>query len=129
MSLISWKKEFYRIPASQVSKGCALQHSLKKWAGLKWSNKKKHKVVLRGRYNLVDSSDNTISILGIESCALCVHFFGATEDCCLGCPLVKAGIKSCGDVDSPYSRFIDTGRTLLMIRALKKAQTKMRGKR
>lgn len=33
MSLKSWKKEFYKIPANKVSKRFAIQRSLKKWTG------------------------------------------------------------------------------------------------
>ena len=35
MSLKSWKAEFYPVTASRVSKKNALEHSLKKWEGLK----------------------------------------------------------------------------------------------
>lgn len=127
MSLETWKKEFYRIPAKQVSKGWALRHSLRKWIGLRLCNRKKHKVSL-GDYSLVDSSCSTIGILGSGSCALCTHFLFVKDDC-VDCPLTKAGFLPCGEGDSPYSKFIYTRRTSPMIKALEKAQKKMREKR
>jgi hypothetical protein len=143
MSLASWKKEFYRIPASKVSKRNALQHSLKKWIGLKPCNRKKHKVSLVYG-SLVDDSDVVafeegcrngyieIDSFDIDNttCALCKHFFSSKylDNHCKDCLLVKANFMSCEDDYSPFDLFVNKGLVSPMITALEKAQEKMRTK-
>lgn len=134
MSLESWKREFYRIPASQVSKGWALRHSLKKWIGLRPMNRKKHNVSLSvERIQLVNTSDigrsrdgDDVDCLkiGAESCALCEHFDNKKR--CENCPLIQAGIVNCKFYDSPYDKFMEDGSVVPMIKALQKAQKWMR---
>lgn len=115
MSLASWKKEFYRTPANRVSKRYAIQHSLKKWIGLKSSNKKRHSVFLED-ISLVDEKDNFLPF-GDSTCALCYHY-----DNCTDCPLVAANKgRKCHDTGQPYNVFIDTYRIGPMIKLLRKA--------
>ncbi len=128
MSLKSWKREFYRTSANKVSKAYALRHSLKKWMGLKPSNRKKHKVSLCDG-KLMNDSDiidddclytSDIDFLEIDekTCALCNHFL---HHDCKDCLLVKAGIASCVDCDSPFDLFVSKGQVSPMIKALQKA--------
>lgn len=137
MSLSTWKKEFYRIPASQVSKRYALQHSLRKWIGLRPTNRKKHNVSLdKTELRLVNTPDLSRSRQGdcvdcfymySDSCSLCQHF--DDNDACKDCPLVKAGIIGCKFGDSPYDKFIYDQSVVPMIKALEKAQEWMRRNR
>lgn len=46
MSLETWKQEFYSLPASNAPIEQALDHSIKKWAGLQPDNLAKHSVEL-----------------------------------------------------------------------------------
>ena len=82
MSLESWKKEFYRTPASKVSRRHALKHSLKKWVGLLSKNRRKHRVQLY-EAQLSDNDCNTLDI-DSDSCALCHHYI---DKDCEGCPI------------------------------------------
>lgn len=122
MSLKSWKKEFYRKPANEVSRENALQHSLRKWIGLKPSNRKKHGVKL-SQSDLVEIWDKTNIVFCIDSssCALCQHFINI-DDNCPGCPLVTSGGVCCACSESPYNLFLDKGAVAPMIRALEKTR-------
>ena len=105
MSLASWKREFYRTPANKVSKRYALRHSLKKWIGLKLSNRKKRNVFLDDIV-LMDKSGNRLPF-DTTTCALCKHH---RDDCfCSGCPLLSVNNETrCYDLYQPYDQFMET---------------------
>lgn len=116
MSLVSWKREFYRTPADKVSKKYALQHSLKKWVGLLFKNRTKHKVSFENNF-LYDEKDNRLDI-DSSSCALCQHYYDIDYnndevEHCYECPL-----QSCGDA---YFSMIDYNRAMPMVNLIKKA--------
>jgi len=81
MSLASWKKEFYKTPAYEVSKRFALKHSLRKWQGLLAKNRRKHRVGFNG---IEVYDENDYLTIDSSSCALCNHYM---ENECNGCPL------------------------------------------
>lgn len=113
MSLASWKREFYRISANEVSERHALKHSLRKWTGLLYRNKKKHKVSLEGK-NLVDDEDHcgqSHFAFDSDSCALCKHHMEPSS-ICSNCPL-----RNC---NKQYG-YLMKGRVVPMINLLKKA--------
>ena len=123
MSLATWKKKYYPVEASKVSKRDALAHSIRKWRGL-------YPSVLK-RYGL-ERTDNYISemhghmmFIDEESCALCRHFI---DDTCMACPLAIArGGMPCDHMNaresrSPYGKWIDTGDSRMMLRWLRKAE-------
>lgn len=112
MSLASWKKEFYRKPADQVSKRNALQHSLRKWVGLLHENREKHGVQLHLAI-LHDSREEELDI-NSDSCALC-H---CVDSHCVMCPLI-----SC---TKEYRELRYHGRPTPMIYLIKKAINKRR---
>lgn len=128
MSLATWKREFYRTLAHKVSKRYAVQHSLKKWIGLKPSNRKKHNVSLydgklMNNSNITDEeNDRDVDYLEIDdyTCALCQHF--QSYDC-EECPLVEVG-ACCTNDNSPFDLFVSSGRISPMIKALERAKKK-----
>lgn len=124
MSLQSWKKEFYPIDAKDVRKKDAVEHSIKKWEGLRRENLERHDLVLKYGWIVVDiCSEERFAING-ETCALCVHYF---EGGCYYCPLkIVNGHVPCfkqneSDINI-YSEFTDHSDPEPMIEMLKKAR-------
>lgn len=94
MSITSWKKEFYPIPADGSKGGItAIKHSLRKWEGALPENLKKHDLIDVP----IDYDDST--------CSLCARYYDNTYDdtstefhCCQKCPIYKANDSvTCGD--------------------------------
>lgn len=103
MSLASWKEEFYPIPAGEA-KGDALtavDHSLKKWEGLRADNMKKHECYGAGS----SISDEPLSVVTDEgtmrldsnSCALCMYNDEQKGCYCDSCPITLATGSPCDD--------------------------------
>lgn len=119
MSLATWRREFYRTPANEVSTNKALEHSIKKWTGLLPKNRKRHEVKLND-CTLRDAKGNILDIDG-DSCALCMCY----DDICMSCPL---SIVSKDGITSPcHNEYLDAmnkNKVTPMIRLLKKAQKK-----
>lgn len=130
MSLASWKKEFYPVPAEKVTKKDAIAHSLRKWRGLTKENKRKHGVEFNHPYLacfLTGPRGAGGLFIDGESCALCVHYFD--DDGCVECPLQQALGHTCDLEGAPYARGIgQDGDARPMIRALEKA-TKLQAKK
>lgn len=127
MSLKSWRKEFYPIPASKVSKSKAIEHSLQKWIGLREKNLEKHNLEHVGLKRIAEWEDITNSFSADnESCALCVFYFDANAKCDK-CPLSKLRKRyPCDEemddeTDSPYISFIQHKRPEPMIKLLRQA--------
>ncbi len=123
MSLATWKKEFYRTPASRISKKGALAHSLRKWLGLYKSVLKKHGLECQD-YEIVDERDRALEI-SANSCALCGYFYN-DDSGCPKCPLTIALDHHCNwpDPDTEFSIWHDWHRNSNprpMIAALRKA--------
>lgn len=121
MSLATWKREFYRTPANKVSKRYALQHSIKKWIGLLPKNRKKHNVklsdcALRDKHNLLDIDSLT--------CALCIRYSNA----CSLCPVSVVSTSEFGNCNDEYEDAMNTNKVTPMIKLLRKAQQKQKGK-
>jgi len=117
MSLASWKKEFYRIPANMVSKRYALRHSIKKWTGLLSKNRRKHKVILQ--YGILRDEDNNELEINCISCALCVH----SSNTCKNCIILKTTKNNC---DMAFASFCKYNNTIPMINLLKRVANKRR---
>jgi len=122
MTLKTWKKEFYPVPASKsMSKIKAIEHSLKKWRGLTKSNLKKHDLeYFTGFFSsyIVDDSDELMNI-DDSSCALCKKFLPEEEYMCEKCPLFIHLGKRCDFEDhSPFVIFLKTKNPVPMIKAL-----------
>jgi len=117
MSLQSWKKEFYPISAQRAAKGSAvetIEHSLKKWTGLRKKHLDRHD--LSTDYGGIRGTGQSFYIDAV-SCSLCAKFYDdASADgnsACRNCPLAKArGSVSCAfrlaptEPHSPYWAWI-----------------------
>lgn len=125
MSLKTWKAEFYPTEASTTKKEEAIDHSLRKWLGLRKAALKSHGVHLK--YDELSSPPGYESfVIDGRSCALCVHYFDDTASMaatCTTCPLsiVNDG-KSCDHSRGPYVAFLANGNPIPMINLLKKAK-------
>ena len=137
MSLDSWKKEYYPVPAEEVDLSNAIEHPLRKWRGLRPDALEEHNVtVINGLLfdaeDFAESRRNLRPYLAIdaESCALCIHYYDEeaevlrvtgilSPDVCINCPLFSVLGKRCDDgADSPYMLFLNTHNPGPMIRAL-----------
>jgi hypothetical protein len=118
MSLATWKKEFYPVPASKVSKKNALAHSLKKWEGLLKNNLKKHGVE---SYRGCISEGYSFLDIDSSSCALCIHH-DSDFPYCSGCPLHKSLGRACSTFSgAEYESFTSHGDAKPMFFALRRA--------
>lgn len=89
MSLEIWKAKYYPAPAAEVSKEDALEHSIRKWQGLKATILKRHGLKYKWTSkSIVDAQGNKL-IISISSCALCLHFAKGPGSC-PECPLAIA---------------------------------------
>ena len=102
MSIVSWKKEFYRTPAGEAAKGGdapAILHSLEKWRGLRPVALAAHSLRLRG-CELVAEGDKDRFCVDESSCALCrAHTDEFNNVYCPSCPVYAAnGGVGCDDL-------------------------------
>jgi hypothetical protein len=105
MSVETWKNEFYPISArlAHSTDLMALQHSLKKWIGLRSENRKAHEVSI-GPYNhtLQDASASSLKFhIASRSCALCHRHDISDEPHCATCPLYVVRGTRCDLQTSP----------------------------
>lgn len=134
MTLSTWKTEFYPTEASECSKEDAIEHSLRKWRGLRKEALERHGLYFDTYdYVVVDDDGGYHFTVDASSCALCEHFLAEEsdswdEDRCKACPLSKSrsGI-SCDDTmnsekSSPWHAWLDKTDPEPMIAALEKAQ-------
>lgn len=121
MSLTSWKKEFYPIPASKVKKVDALEHSIQKWTGALRKNTRKHKVEFNEEGIFEKNYESTIFHFDRMTCSLCKFFWKGWDQLCVNCPLLKVN-HCCGGEKDRYDLALKTKRPQLMINALKKAR-------
>lgn len=132
MSLESWKAEFYPIRAENVPKEDALEHSIRKWEGLRKENLEKH-----GLYKdctaIYEESSFRSWYISSDSCALCHQYlnpngpFTSERDKCKECPLFKTNgncrcDRSKTQSESLFSSFTIHDNPEPMIEALKKAR-------
>lgn len=101
MSIETWKVEFYPVPASEVAAEDALQHSLRKWIGLREENLSKH--ACETNFRSVSSGQGERLRIDGKSCALCLLSYKEMEPGCEECPIVKLTGMSCdSDKQSPW---------------------------
>lgn len=96
MSIETWKAEFYPVPASEVAAEDALQHSLRKWIGLREENLSKHGVTKKEAH------------VGGIACALCKNYMVDSDPYSCGlCPIVKLHGLSCDNLGSPWWEWVE----------------------
>jgi hypothetical protein len=94
MSLQSWKDEFYPVEASEIAKSDVtdlelIEHSIRKWEGLKQENLDRHEVVL-GYFVVYAQNEEDSENVDIDctTCALCERHLEKTADkLCATCPV------------------------------------------
>lgn len=129
MSLKSWMKKFYAVPAELAtdSDKKALEHSIRKWTGLLPENLKKHGVYLQARIvKEIGSTPGGESLyINSDTCALCIKYLVTSpkfNDSCDGCPLYEQlGFKQCDRFGQPFRHFHNYDDPVPMIEALKAA--------
>lgn len=134
MSLETWKNEFYPEDATEPHGAlAAVEHSLRKWKGLRAVELEKHK--LTRSYSQLRDSEGQDFYISSDTCALCVQFYdieSPQEDhLCSKCPLyIIRGDYPCDDCktgsekQSPYFAFTrdGSGNPEPMIAALEQAR-------
>lgn len=123
MSYKSWCKEFYPVPAdSKEAKARPLEHSLRKWLGLRPASLRRHGGRAEDASLVFAPGVESLSV-DMGTCALCqVHLVG--EGSCKGCPLNKVRGAACDsslspEEFSPYKAFtcyVDPKPMLALIR-------------
>ena len=123
MSLKTWKEEFYPVeadsPEAQASARAAIEHSLRKWRGLRPEALLKHDVRLEGPYHrqVFDDCADESQVISGSSCALCRRLYYD----CYGCPLVKVSGLVCDDAESAWDVYTNKADPEPMIAQLEKA--------
>ncbi len=108
MSLKTWCKKHYPVPACDCPPGEELQFDRRKWIGLLPANRKKHGVRLMIRINrtghiLTDSKEELV--IDSSSCASChkqPKGAGHMRSACKKCPLIKCY----GNGTTPWGKFV-----------------------
>lgn len=132
MSLASWKKEFYqgRLRDAARSPLAAVEHSLRKWEGLRKVNLDAHGVVIECS-DVVNPDTDTRFGIDCDSCALCkmctstiTSWRGSLSPHtdCDKCPIVLATGEECDGGGSPYDKWVDFDDPVPMIAALNAAR-------
>ena len=133
MSVQSWKREFYPIPAIKIKtvEG-ALISAMNKFEGALSKNLHKHSVRLI--YGAIANLDPRLTCAVFEfddsSCALCYLFASGSYNLvchrpsCYGCPLT--GSTNCHNTRSPFKIFINGGNPRPMLKVLRKALRELR---
>lgn len=118
MSLDTWKEVYYQEPASEVPKSRALEHSLRKWVGLREENLAQHglepELLHLGKIR-IDAS----------TCALCHHYMRNVAGMCRACPLstVHDGVERV-NCDEQYKAWVYSHDPEPMIELIKLAANK-----
>ena len=117
MSIETWKKEFYPIPANEVKEDDAVSHSLQKWTGLLPENLDKHGCYI----SFGDVTDSGVFFADIDedSCALCFYYLGDVNITCNDCPIYKKTDKKCGYHLNEWKAWTDESNPAPMIELLK----------
>lgn len=130
MSIETWKKEFYPVPASKCSKKGALAHSLRKWLGQRAAALRRHRVEVddEGWGYKIKDDDSLRFYISEDSCALCWRWLKTCG--CRKCPLYKIHKRRCyeslaGRI-SPWNHWTIHSNPEPMIRLIRKA---MKGKK
>jgi hypothetical protein len=128
MSLKSWRKEFYKVDAKDVSEADALEHSILKWRGLLPSNLKRHKLRADSG-NVIESIVHELYLrIDSDTCALCVHHVELLQGLCANCPLSQVREDTRCDWAmnherrAPYHDFTNNNNPKPMLKWLRRAK-------
>ena len=115
-----WLNKYYSEAYSDMSGKEALEHSYRKWLGLRVYTLEKYGLHIK-QADVRDSDDDLILSINTSSCALCIKYLDTTDVRCEGCPLNLNGLSCDKGGTSPYARFLWGNNPNPMIKALKKA--------
>jgi len=135
MSIETWKPEFYPIPADDKrlrTRVACLEHSIRKWIGLRETNLEKHGCTFHigtgfvefhggvyGKFFFVDDS----------SCALCVRWY-QRDGRCRPCPIVRVTGRTCQTAWAPWIRHGDPEPMIRLLRkVLRSVKAELAAKR
>lgn len=104
MSIKTWKAAYYPKPANKTTEEEALDHSIRKWEGLRKKDLKKHDGDhIRLQIHFKDGSVR----IDASTCSLCHHYFWTegTDVACVACPIFRANGRTCSDEYSKAASF------------------------
>jgi hypothetical protein len=125
MSIESWKKKYYPIPAG-ATKGTGLKaildHSIKKWKGFRLKNLHKHGLTTHDTA-IVELNSYQEEMMSPRQCSLCVSF---RKQDCIACPIVEVTGDTCDPFDlvnrSPWDDMVSKQDPEPMIKLLKRVR-------
>ena len=115
MSIKTWKKQYYPIPARRRSKAKALDHSILKWIGVAKAALERHGLVKQDESVLIDWGGNRFGI-DSSTCALCEWFN------CGSIPICPIGLVTDTHCATQYNHWLDTGDAKPMLALLRKVK-------
>lgn len=146
MSKKSWREKYYPVPAREASKTAfeALEHSLRKWEGLRPAALREHRVSFKSESDSGHPNGGPIEV-NAQSCALCWFATPAghaeldeetgepkNAPDCYRCPLYRVRGAACdqmredddsdGGIDTPWHKWTDNLDPEPMIALLKAAK-------
>jgi len=122
MSLTTWKREHYPIPAGKCKKADAVAHSLQKYLGTRRTALKRHGVRRDGTV-LWDKEYKAFYFSG-DTCALCWFYRDKDGKCSPKCPIIVESGQACESAGSLWGDWCNTDDPEPMIRALRQALRK-----
>ena len=124
-----WITKYYPKEAKLVSRKDALEHSILKWSGLFPEILKEYNIKKTHDCSYITSDGLRFMSINAYSCALCVHYWGASRDrLCKTCPLaIVRGNVPCdqadvGELEAPFETFVKHGNPEPMLLWLLKAR-------
>lgn len=127
MSLRTWMQTYYPITALKAAElplEDVVEHSLRKWIGLRKENLDRHGV--RADYKIITDGLETLEIT-TDTCSLCCKFYEGLDKCS-DCPLFTILGGSCARVSNcPYLKYTHNHDPEPMIEALEKTLESVRG--
>jgi len=117
MSIKSWKEKYYPIPANQVEKKDAVQHSLLKWEGLQSDVLIEYGLNRSAEIYQIEDFEGATFEVTADTCALCLLYYdeekeheGPPKLMCEKCPIYEEQGCSCtsptGDGPSQWGAWI-----------------------
>lgn len=125
MSLASWKEEFYPTDAADCSEKDALEHSIRKWKGIREEALEKHGLLIGGNDNMICEAHypgESFLAFSPKTCALCWRYSTGVFNCDR-CPVVQGGHTGCYNPPSLYQAFfwdLDPEPMIEMLESLRK---------
>jgi len=113
-----WVEKFYPCPAADMMTAPsidAVNHSLRKWEGLRDENLEAAGITYGEGRDLEDADGNHVLRISGDSCSLCVKFYDASKRGnagCAGCPLYESSPADvhhhpCNGEESEFEQYLE----------------------